>query len=164
MWLQPSLKVSISHESRLAWPLLSFPLTFLALRAHCCLLLNLLSSRTPRAFSAKLLFSCEALGHELVTRIALSQGQRFALPLVEIPDVPVSPFLQPAEAPLGGSTTFWFLSHSSEMCVIRKVAESTLCPIIQIFMMMLNRIETHIDPQFGFWYLFSSLGKVTFHH
>lgn len=46
MWLQPSLNVSVSHVSRLAWPrpLLSFPLTFLSSRAHCCLLLNLVSS------------------------------------------------------------------------------------------------------------------------
>lgn len=45
MWLQPILNFSVSHEIRLAWPrpLLSFPLTFLALRAHCCLLLNLVS-------------------------------------------------------------------------------------------------------------------------
>ena len=58
--------------------------------------------------------------------------QDFALPLVELHEVPASPFLQPVEVPLDGSTTLWPISQSSQFCVICKLAEGTLWPIIQI--------------------------------
>ncbi|KAK4810833.1 hypothetical protein QYF61_008805 [Mycteria americana] len=60
------------------------------------------------------------------------QVQDFALPLVELHEVPVSPFLQSVQVPLDGSTTLWHISHSSQICVISKLAEGTLCLIIQI--------------------------------
>lgn len=165
MWLQPSLKVSVSHESRLAQPrpLLSFPLTFLAWRALCCLLLNLVSNRTPRAFSVKLLSSWVALSFELLARIVFPRDlreQRFALPLIEHPNAPVSPFLWRARVPLGGNTTLWFLSHSSEVCVIRKVANSV--PHHPNSWWCLTGLKPILTPPFGSWFLFSVLGKVMF--
>ncbi|KAK4825789.1 hypothetical protein QYF61_002373 [Mycteria americana] len=60
------------------------------------------------------------------------QVQDFALPLVELHEIPVSPCLQPVEVPLGGSTTFWYISHSSQVDVTCKLAKGTHCPIIQI--------------------------------
>ncbi|GAB0184000.1 hypothetical protein GRJ2_000865300 [Grus japonensis] len=39
---------------------------------------------------------------------------------------------KPVEVPLDGSMTLWPISHSSQLYVIRKLAEDTLCPIIQI--------------------------------
>lgn len=83
----------------------------------------------PQALSAKLLSSWVALSCELMTRMAFSEGQRFAFPLVEPLDVPVGPFLWPAEVPLAGNTTVCCLSRSSEMCAIRKAAEGALCLI-----------------------------------
>lgn len=65
--------------------------------------------------------------HELVLP---PQVQGFVLHLIGCPDVPVSPFLQPAEVPLNSSTALWCMSHSSQLCVISKLIEGTLCPII----------------------------------
>ena len=58
--------------------------------------------------------------------------QIFAVPLAELYEVPVSPFLQPVVVPLDGSTTLWSISHSSRFGVISKLAEDTFCTIIQI--------------------------------
>lgn len=38
-------------------------------------------------------------------RVVPAQGQEFALPLVELPEIPVSPFLLEVEVPLHGSST-----------------------------------------------------------
>lgn len=51
----------------------------------------------------------------LSNRVILPQGQASAIPLVELHEVAVSPFLQLMEVSLGGSTTCWCISinHSS---------------------------------------------------
>ena len=61
----------------------------------------------------------------------LPQVQDFRL-LVELHEVPVSPFLQSVVVPLDGSMTLWRISHSSHFCVIYKLAEGTFCLVIQI--------------------------------
>ena len=66
----------------------------------------------------------------LVPGVVLLQGQGFGFPVVEVHEVPVSPFLQPDEVPLDGSTTLCYASHPSQSGVICKLAELTLCPII----------------------------------
>lgn len=58
----------------------------------------------PQGLFCKAAFQMGGPQCELVTRFALSKGQRFVLPLVELPDAPVSPFLWPAEVPLGDNT------------------------------------------------------------
>ena len=73
------------------------------------------------------------LEHVLVHGIVLPQVQDFGLPFVEHQKVSVSPFLQSVKVPLDGSTTLWCTSYSSRCCVISRLAEGTLCPIIQIF-------------------------------
>lgn len=57
-------------------------------------------------------------------------GQDFAFSLVELHEVPISPYLQPVNVPLEDSTTLWCISHYFLICV--KLAEGMLCPIIQI--------------------------------
>ena len=57
--------------------------------------------------------------------------QDFSLPFAELYNIPVSSFLQPVKVLLNGSLTLWCISHSSQFCVISKLAEGTLCPIIQ---------------------------------
>ncbi|KAK4826285.1 hypothetical protein QYF61_007132 [Mycteria americana] len=101
-------------------------------RAHCWLMFSLVSSRTTKSFSAKLFSSWSTPSIYLVSGLVPPQVQDFALHPVELYEVPVSPFLQPVQVPLDGSTTLWHISHSPQFCVICKRAEGTLCPIIQI--------------------------------
>ena len=60
--------------------------------------------------------------------VVLPQVQDVAVTLAEHHEVPGRPFLQPIK----GSTT-WSISYSSQFYVMCKLAEGTLCPIIQIF-------------------------------
>ena len=50
------------------------------------------------------------------------QVQYFALALVELHEIPVSPFLQPFKVPLDGSMTLWCISHFCHFFVISKLA------------------------------------------
>ncbi|KAK4811750.1 hypothetical protein QYF61_005318 [Mycteria americana] len=70
--------------------------------------------------------------HILLPGVVPPQLQDFALLHIELYEVPVSSFLQPGKVPLDVSTTFWHLSHSFQFGVIYKLAEGTLCPIVQI--------------------------------
>ena len=92
---------------------------------------NLVSTRTLRSFLAKL-FPADQSPARAGAWGCSSPGADFALPLVELHEPPVSPFFQPVKVPLDGSTTFWSINHSSQFCVISRLAEGTLCPIIQI--------------------------------
>jgi len=55
-----------------------------------------------------------------------------SLALVELHQVPLPRILQPVQVSLNGSTAFWCIYHSSQFCVISKLAEGTLCPFIQV--------------------------------
>lgn len=68
----------------------------------------------------------------LVHGVVTLQVQDFALLFVELHQFPVSPLLQSAEVLLDGNMTFWHISDSSQFCVIGKLAEVTLCPIINV--------------------------------
>ena len=100
-------------------------------------MVNLVSTRTPRSFSVKLLSSWVGPQHILVHGVVPPQVQDLALAFVELHEVPVSPFLQLVEVTLHGSTTLWCISDSSQF-VISKLAEGILCLIIQIIIKMLN--------------------------
>jgi len=54
------------------------------------------------------------------------QVQNPALALVELHHVPLCPTLQPVQVSLNGSAAFRCISHSSQFCVTRKLAEGTL--------------------------------------
>ncbi|GAB0183439.1 mitochondrial enolase superfamily member 1 [Grus japonensis] len=58
--------------------------------------------------------------------------QDFTLSLDKPHEVPIGPFPQPVQFPLDGSTTFWCINHSSQWCVISKLAEVAFYPIFQI--------------------------------
>ncbi|KAK4816773.1 hypothetical protein QYF61_022771 [Mycteria americana] len=73
-----------------------------------------------------------ALGNTTCDRQSCDTVQDGALPLVELHEVPVRPFLQPAQVPLDGSMILWCISYFAQFCVISKLAEGTLCPIIHI--------------------------------
>lgn len=99
---------------------------------------TLLACVWPRSCSAKHLFIWTSLsiywGHPsayLGAGAAPTQVQDFKIPLVEHHDVPISPFLQPAQMPLDGNTALWASQPLFPVCVISKLAESTLlrvCP------------------------------------
>lgn len=67
----------------------------------------------------------------LVHGVVLPPVQDFGLLLDELHEVPVSPFVQPAKVSLGESTTCWCITHTSQSCAMNKLAEGTLCRIIQ---------------------------------
>lgn len=52
----------------------------------------------------------------MVPGIVPSQVQDFVLPLVELHEVSVSPFLQPVEVPLYGSTTLLCMGYDPAHC------------------------------------------------
>lgn len=54
--------------------------------------------------------------------------EEYAVCLVELHEVLVSPFLLPVEVPLDSSTTLLSISHSSQFCVISKLAEGRFHP------------------------------------
>ncbi|KAK4811113.1 LOW QUALITY PROTEIN: hypothetical protein QYF61_016399 [Mycteria americana] len=66
----------------------------------------------------------------LVHGIIPPQVQDLALPLVELHEVPpISPLV---EVPLNVSTTIWYISNYSHFSMICRLAEGSLCPIIQV--------------------------------
>jgi len=78
----------------------------------------------------------------------------------EVHEVPFSPFLQPVEVPLDGSTTLWCIGHSTQLCVICSFAEGALCPIIWepqgepliclLFLSVLDTTVTFVEINFLF--------------
>ena len=52
--------------------------------------------------------------------------------LVELYEVPASPFLQPTEVSLDGRTNIWSVEHSFQFFITCKLAEGALCPSIQV--------------------------------
>jgi len=68
----------------------------------------------------------------LVRGIVPPQVQDPTLSLVELHQVPLCPTLQRVQVSLDGSTVFQCIHHSSQFCVISKLAEGTLCPFIQL--------------------------------
>jgi len=60
------------------------------------------------------------------------EAQDSTLPLVKPHHVPLCCILQSVQVLLNGSTAFWAVSHSSQLCTISKHAEGGLCPFIQV--------------------------------
>jgi len=109
-----------------------------AARVHCWILLNLVSTRTSRV-----LFCCFPVGQPGYNEIIPPRGQEFVFPSVELHESPLCPFLQHLEAPLNDSTTIWSIKHSSQFCIICKLAEGVLCPIFQL----INEDDKQYRPQ-----------------
>ena len=108
-------------------------------RAYCWLMVSLLSTSTLRLCFSELLSSRLVL----VLTPPMSQCvmvcgaippcmQDLAFPLVELHNVPVSPFLQHVEVPLNWSTTIWCISRSSQFCTICKLSDGALYPTIHV--------------------------------
>lgn len=101
------------------------PFSFFAARTTAGSHSSLVSTRTPRSssFPAGWPTACtSAWGCSFIPN--------FALPLVELPKILGSPFLQTFEVPLHVTVTLWHESHFSSFSVMSKLAESSLCPNI----------------------------------
>ena len=104
------------------------PVAFLATRTHrwliwsaCC------PTRSPRSSSAKLSSSLPAPSIHWYTGLFFARCRTctsFCWP--------VSPLFQPVEVPLDSSMTLWCTSHPSQFCNSSRLAEDTLCSIVQI--------------------------------
>ena len=60
------------------------------------------------------------------------QVQGCTLALVEPQQVPLCSTLQPVQLLLNGSTALRCVSHSSQLCIISKLAEGGLYPFLQV--------------------------------
>lgn len=98
---------------------LGIALILFAAKTHFWLMISLVTTRTPRTFSAGLLSSWGTLNMYL--GLFLSIYRTFHLPLQR--GVPISQFLQPVQVPQDGSTTAWHISYFSQYCVISELAE-----------------------------------------
>ena len=94
-------------------------------------MVNLVSTRTPRPFSAKL-SSRYHPQHGLVREAVPPQAQDLVHPLAELHEVPERPFPQPVETALGGSTSLWCTSCSSQFCVVCEGADGMFPPVTQM--------------------------------
>lgn len=101
------------------------PFSFFAARTHCWFTFKSGVTRTSRSSSFP-------AGWPMVCTSSwgCSFILSFALPLVELPEILGSPFIQIFEVPLDVTVTLWHVSHSSSFSVMSKLAESTLCPNI----------------------------------
>ncbi|KAK4828308.1 hypothetical protein QYF61_025320 [Mycteria americana] len=99
----------------------------------------------PQVLFCEAAFKLSGSQHILEHEVVPSQVKDFAL-LVELHEVSISLLLQPVEVPLDGSTTLWHTSCSSQFGVICKLAEGTLCPIIQIINEDVEQDWSHYWP------------------
>jgi len=116
-------KGNITSLNLLATLFLTQPKTvvFFAASAYCLLMFNPLSTETCMSFSVKLISA------QLVPSLYWCMGlftksfvQDFAFPFVELHEAHVSPIFQPIKVPPSG--------HSSQFCIISKLAEGAVCP------------------------------------
>ena len=83
----------------------------------------------------------------LVPEVVPPQVQDFAFSRVELHEVPVIPFLQPAEVTLNGSMTLWCLSATSSSFVsLAKPLRLRSVPSSRSLMKMLRSTAPDIDP------------------
>lgn len=93
---------------------------------------NLVSTRNSRSFSCQAAFRLGDLQHVLVPEVVPPQRQDWAL-LLELYEVPISPFLQPFGVSLDNSTALWHVSRFSSsywpparLCVVSHHPETQL--------------------------------------
>lgn len=55
-----------------------------------------------------------------------SPMQEFGLLFLELPDILVGPFLQPAEVPLNDGASIWCIDSSIQFCITCELAEGSL--------------------------------------
>jgi len=118
---------------------------FWAASTHCQLMASFSSTSTPKSFSSGLLSIPSSALPVLILGVAPTQVQDPALGLVEPHEVHVGPFLRLAQAPLDGNPSFWFISCTTQLGVICRLAEGALNPSMSL-MKILNSTGPNMDP------------------
>lgn len=101
---------------------------------HSCLTIH----QDPKVLFCRVAF--QSAGHQCVLMTGIISYCWIALTfsLVELHEVPVSPFLWPVKVPLYGSMNLCCISHFSKFCSTCELAEGALSPIIWSLMRMLS--------------------------
>ena len=119
------------------------PLVFLATRAPCWLMDNLLATGTSKSFSGELLSSrsvcTDACGYSF-------PGAGLYMCSCRTISSSSPPNSQPARVSLNGSMAFWCVSHFSQLCIICKLAEGALYPFIQVTDEHIGQDQTQYRP------------------
>jgi len=105
---------------------------FLAIRAHCCLMFKMLSTRTPRSFSPKLLSSQLAPCTYLCMGLFVTKGRIFYIPSLKFMRFLFCQVLQPVQVSLNSSIPLWCINNFSQFHTICRLAESALYHTIQV--------------------------------
>ena len=92
-------------------------MTFFAARAHCWLPVSLLSCRTPRSFSAKLLSNQPAPSEYCCIALFLPRGRTSRFPLLNFQDSSLPSSLA-CQAPSEWQQTHLVYSHSSQVFLL----------------------------------------------
>lgn len=77
--------------------------------------------------------------------IILPHAEDFTLPLAELHEAPVRPFLQHVKIHLTGTTTLWYTSHSPTFVSSVKLLRIHPAPSFRTLMKMLNRAGSSTD-------------------
>jgi len=81
-----------------------------------------------------------------ILMVILSQVQDSSLAFVKPHLVYCCPALQSVQALLNGNTAFRCVSHSSQLCIISKLAEGGLYPFIQVINEDVEQDQTQYQP------------------
>lgn len=81
---------------------------------HCWLMFNYFVLQVPPRPFTQSYFSIVSLQPTPVHGIILNKAQDLAHPFVELHEIPISVFLQPAKVPLTGSTAISYINNSSQ--------------------------------------------------
>ena len=79
-------------------------LVFFVACSHCWLMSNKVSTRTGQGLFCRVVYQLVSPQPILVLGVIPSQVQDSALPIVDLHEHPVGPFLQPAKVPLNSSS------------------------------------------------------------
>lgn len=88
------------------------------------------------------------VGSQCVSGVAPLQGKGFAFPFIELCEIVLSPFLQPVQVPLIGSTILGSANPSSQLYIICRLGEGVLCPSVPVISKGFNQ----------HWFQYQSLG------
>lgn len=113
-------------------------LAFFGVKRHCWLMVSLLFTMIPRAFSPKLYSSRSAPDCVCAWGYSISHAGQCTW-LYWLHAIPASPFLQPTKNLLNISPAHYHL--------LRAQQTSHLCVIIQFIKTILHRISLRTDPQ-----------------
>ncbi|PKU41106.1 hypothetical protein llap_8596 [Limosa lapponica baueri] len=118
-------------------------LNFFTTRTLCWLMVSLLSWDS-QALLCRASFQPVSLQPMLVHGVIPPQRQGFAVPFVELHEVPLCTFLHPVEITLNGNTTIHCINNSFQFCIITKLKAHSILSSISL-MKMLNSTDSSIN-------------------